>query len=135
MSLVDVVVVVVDALRLLLFFSVILKDLVEIWLQNKVIGIDESCSLVVGVVFSGEETYLDIVTGREQGRHLAHQALPGTRPGGVDEALRQLHAQLRVEREVMVGSEEIQIDVFHLTRGPILIQGGRGLTIVLKQKL
>ena len=87
------------------------------------------------LVFSGEETYLDIVTGREQGRHLAHQALPGTRPGGVDEALRQLHAQLRVEREVMVGSEEIQVDVFHLTRGPILIQGGRGLTIVLKQKL
>ena len=87
------------------------------------------------VVYQGEETYLDIVTGREQRRHLAHQALPGTRPGGVDEALRQLHTQLRVEGEVVVGSEEIQVDVFHLTRGPILIEGGRGLTIVLKQKL
>ena len=71
------------------------------------------------------EIYLDIVTGREQGRHLAHQTLAGTRPGGVDQALRQLHAQLRVEGEVVVGGEEIQVDAFHLTRGPILIQGGR----------
>ena len=80
------------------------------------------------------ETYLDIVTGREQRRHLAHQAVAGPGPGGVDEALRQLHAQLGVEREVVVGSQEIQLDVFHLTRGSSLIQGGRGLTIVLKQK-
>ena len=70
------------------------------------------------------ETNLDIVTGREQGRHLAHQALSGARPGGVDQALRQLHAQLRVEGELVVGGEEIQVDVFHLTHGPILIQGG-----------
>ena len=44
--------------------------------------------------------------------------------GGGEEGLGQLHAQLRVEGELVVGGEEIQVDVFHLTHGPILIQGG-----------
>ena len=49
----------------------------------------------------------------------------GGGPGGGDQALGQLHAELRVQREVVVRSQEVQVNVFHLTTSGSVVEGGR----------
>ena len=59
-----------------------------------------------------------------EGGDLTHHGVGLGQPGGVDQALSELHAELSVQGEVVVRGQEVQVNVFNLAPCAIVIQGG-----------